>query len=139
MMSVRMPSPAILSRQFPRTRAAIKSFAAICLQAASCLNPTLALLITLGLTFASAASAQTGHFVDAESLVTGGLENPFNVVVDGAGKIYIANSYANQILVETPGTDGYTISTIGTGLNSPQGVAVDQSGNVYIADTENFR
>ena len=139
MMPVRMPSPAILSREFPRTRAALTTFAAICLNAASCLNPALALLITLGLSLASAATAQTAHFAGAETILVGGLENPDAVAVDTTGKIYIADSAANKVLVETPTVDGYTETTIGSGLNTPQAIAIDVHGNVYIADNQNHR
>ena len=103
------------------------------------LRPASALLLALGVAFASLATAQTAHFIDAESLVRGSLALPFGVAVDAAGNIYIANSHNNQVLMETPTADGYFENSIGSGLNGPSGVAVDPLGNVYIADTENHR
>jgi len=126
-------SPSRLFRAITSAHAASRHKVARSLHLAS------ALLLALGLALSSVATAQTAHFIDAESLVRTGLKNPAGVVVDAAGKIYVANSLANQILVETPTVDGYIESTVGAGLNQPQGLAVDPQGNVYIADTENHR
>jgi len=139
MIPARRLSPAILRRLFFNARAACTTLAAICCQAAVCASPLSALLVGLGLVLSSAANAQTAHFIDAEATVRGGLSNPFQVVIDASGKIYLTNSGANQVLIETPTLGGYSETTIGAGLNQPQGVAVDLQGNVYIADTENHR
>jgi len=80
------------------------------------------------------------------------LYDPYRVVADAAGNVYIADYYNNRIRkVDTSGT----ITTIaGTGtqgyngdgipattaqLSLPAAVAVDASGNVYIVDTWNNR
>jgi len=136
MYSVRTPSVKTPFRLFS---ANVATQAATHRSGARSLLHASALLIALGLSFTSVVTAQTGHFIDAEALIRGGLENPGGVAVDASGKIYVANSYANQVRLETPSVDGYLETTIGTGLNSPQAVAVDLQGNVYIADTENFR
>jgi len=69
-----------------------------------------------------------------------GQADPYGVAVDGAGDLFIANSYSDQVL-EIP--SGCAISScqisIGSGLYIPQGVAVDWAGDVYIADTNNNR
>jgi sugar lactone lactonase YvrE len=81
--------------------------------------------------------------------------NPEGVAVDGAGNIYIADSYNNRIRKVTAatgiistvagnGTAGY-VATQDEGpatsaeLNSPEAVAVDAGGNLFIVDTRNFR
>lgn len=80
------------------------------------------------------------------------LLNPYGLVFDGSGNLYIADITANRIRkVDSAGM----ISTVaGTGaagfsgdggpgtaarLNAPNGLAVDGAGNVYIADTNNNR
>jgi sugar lactone lactonase YvrE len=75
--------------------------------------------------------------------------SPGGLAIDGAGNIYVADSYNNAIRKITPGgvvttfaglagTSGSTDAT-GTAarFNSPLGVAVDGSGNVLVADTTN--
>ncbi len=68
----------------------------------------------------------------------------YNVAVDGAGNVYVANggslvqvvAAANETLFGRSMTRG-DMYTIASGLNQPSGVAVDSQGNVYIADTNN--
>ena len=77
---------------------------------------------------------------------------PESVTLDSAGNVYIADSYASQVLkVSTAGTvtvvagngtagysgDGGPATSAALGLDSPQGIFVDGSGNIFIADTEN--
>jgi sugar lactone lactonase YvrE len=81
------------------------------------------------------------------------LSNPFGVAVDGAGNLFIADSYNQRIRkVDTAGT---ITSVAGTGeccdfsgdggpatsaqLSLPSGVAVDTAGDLFIADTWNQR
>jgi sugar lactone lactonase YvrE len=77
------------------------------------------------------------------------LNYPNGVAVDGAGNVYIADTFNNQIEKVTPagslsviagtGTAGSPIAGPATSshLHFPNGVAVDGAGNVYIADTNN--
>ncbi len=76
-------------------------------------------------------------------------EDPYNVAVDSAGNIYVAESDAHCIRKITPagvvttlaGLAGTFGSTDGTGtaarFNTPSGVTVDSAGNVYVADSGN--
>ena len=80
------------------------------------------------------------------------LGRPRDVSVDGAGNVYIADSWYNSIRrvdssgiittlagMERPGFYGDGGPAVEAHLNDPQAVAVDSSGNLYIADTRNHR
>ena len=56
------------------------------------------------------------------------------IAVDGAGNIYVADTFDNRVLMYTPSGMDYTV---GTGFNIPYAVAVDGARNVYVADTKN--
>ena len=73
------------------------------------------------------------------------------LALDGAGNMYVADSYSSQIfkidvsgnltVVAGNGTMGYSGdggAATSAAFNRPQGVAVDGSGNLFIADTDNF-
>ncbi len=74
-------------------------------------------------------------------------KTPGGVAMDGAGNVYVADSFNHTIRMITPagvtttlaGTAGVSGTNNGTGtsalFNQPQGVALDGSGNLYIADT----
>jgi len=81
----------------------------------------------------------TAHFAGIETVIGTHLSECFGVAVDGGGNVYIADTYNNRILKETPSVAGYTQSVVAIGLNTPYGVAVDAHGNLYVADTYNFR
>lgn len=72
------------------------------------------------------------------------------VAVDGAGSLYVADTYNHTIRKVVTSTGAVTTlagmadsigSADGTGaaarFNGPQGVAVDGAGNLYVADTDN--
>jgi len=61
---------------------------------------------------------------------------PGGVAVDGAGNLYIADTYNNAIK-ELPAGSSTVAPLVGSGSSDPAGVAVDRSGNVYISDTGN--
>ena len=94
--------------------------------------------------------AGTGEFGDGGSAVNARLHRPSGVAVDGAGNVFIADSFNDRIRkVDATGT----ISTVaGTGrrgfggdggpavqarLRHPNDVAVDGAGNLYISDSGN--
>jgi len=68
---------------------------------------------------------------------------PCGVATDGAGNIYVADTYNNRIQVfDSSGTFIKTWGQKGSGngaLARPWDVAVDGEGNVYVADTYNHR
>jgi hypothetical protein len=61
-----------------------------------------------------------------------GLGVPYDVAVDGAGDIFIADPY-NSRVVEIPAGGGAQ-TTVGTGFDFPMSVAIDGAGDVFIAD-----
>ena len=79
------------------------------------------------------------------------LSFPIDVAVDGAGNVYIADTFNNRI--RKVGTDRRISTFAGTGVatysgegiasqeavNQPYGIAVGPDGNVYIADLGNNR
>ena len=88
------------------------------------------------------------------------LNNPWDVTVDGAGNLYISDSYNNRIRKVTPGGiitsvagngsydvpganggfyNGDGIAATGAELYLPNGIAMDGLGNLYIADYGNAR
>src|ERR1017187_3408041 len=108
----------------------------LCALMNSVLFATCALLL-LG-AFSAPTHAQSIIFAGAQTTVpASGLSRPFAVAVDGAGDVFIADTY-NSRVVEVPAGGGAQTAG-GSGLASPTGVAVDGAGNVFIADNNNSR
>lgn len=74
--------------------------------------------------------------------------NPFGLVLDAEGNIYVADTFGNEIrkvtlagVVSTVAGSPTAGSANGTGtaasFNNPTGIAVDASGNLYVADFNN--
>ena len=93
-------------------------------------------LLLLG-AFSATAHAQSVTFAGAQTTLGSGLSLPTGVAVDGAGDVFIADSY-NSRAVEVPAGGGAQ-TTVGSGLNLPYGVAVDGAGDVFIADSGHNR
>jgi sugar lactone lactonase YvrE len=98
-----------------------------------------------------AGNGQYGFSGDGGPATSAALTEVFGVVVDGAGNLYIADTYNNRIRKVSAST-GIITTVAGSGdfgdggdygpatsaqLSFPNGVAVDASGNLFIADTEN--
>lgn len=76
---------------------------------------------------------------------------PYNLALDSAGNIFIADSQDNIVrkvtvstgIITTPAGNSYAAyagdggSALMASLNTPQGIAVDSAGNLFIADTAN--
>ena len=100
-----------------------------------------------------AGNGSLGYSGDGGQAANAQLNNPYGLVLDGSGNLYIADTYNNCIRKVTAATG--VISTIaGNGtlgfsgdggaattaeLNYPYGIALDGSGNLYIADVYNNR
>ena len=99
-----------------------------------------------------AGTGTGGYSGDGGAATAANLFFPYSVAVDGAGNLYIADTYNQRIRrVDTTG-DITTVAGVGTlgysgdgsaataaQLHYPHGVAIDELGNVYIADTYNNR
>lgn len=92
-------------------------------------------LIIAGKTFtvtqAGAGYVPAGRAV---TLATTGPNLPYDVTVDTAGNVYLADAETDSIKKWNL-TNNTVISLVSTGLNLPYGVAADAVGNVYIADS----
>jgi DNA-binding beta-propeller fold protein YncE len=75
-----------------------------------------------------------------ESVINSGANLSANgPAFDQLGNIYYADFNYNEVVVMTPGANGYTSSIFRSGLNQPSAVAIDGAGNLYIADSKNSR
>lgn len=81
--------------------------------------------------------------VGRRGLYVGNLVRPKGVAVDGAGRIYVMESYyAHLLIFDAAGNFLLPLATDGTplgGLHLPGGIAVDPGGQVYVADMYNGR
>jgi uncharacterized protein (TIGR03437 family) len=99
-----------------------------------------------------AGNGARGYSGDGGPATNAELNTPYGVAVDGAGNLFIVDTYNNRIRKVTPagiistvaGNGAYGFSGNGgpaasAELNTPLGAAVDSAGNLYIADTGNSR
>lgn len=101
-------------------------------------RPTLSAVACLFF-FSAFAQAQVSaaHFSGSFQLIGSGFYQPYSVVIDGSGNLFVAD-YGNNAVKELTAASGYTITTtLGSGLSHPSGLAVDRSGNVFVADSSN--
>jgi trimeric autotransporter adhesin len=99
-----------------------------------------------------AGSGAKGFSGDGGPATSAALNFPAGVTADGAGNLYIGDTYNQRVRRVSPA--GIITSVAGTGavgysgdgglatsarLNLPEGVAVDSAGNLYIADSANSR
>jgi myo-inositol-hexaphosphate 3-phosphohydrolase len=99
-----------------------------------------------------AGTGTAGYNGDLIPATSAQLTDPHGVVVDGSGRLFVADSDNHRIrMIETDGTIS-TVSGTGAAANgagnavavysaiaNPRGLAVDAAGDVYIADTGNNR
>ena len=116
------------------------------------LNHQIQRIDTTGTITTIAGTGDRGFSGDGGPAVAAQLYQPGGMAVDGAGNLYIADTYNNRIRqVDTTGTittiagtgergfSGDGGSAVAAQLYLPAGVAVDSAGNLYIADSYNDR
>ena len=116
------------------------------------LNHQIQRIDTTGTITTIAGTGERGFSGDGGPAVAAQLYQPGGMAVDGAGNLYIADTYNNRIRqVDTTGTittiagtgergfSGDGGSAVAAQLYLPAGVAVDSAGNLYIADSYNDR
>src|SRR3990172_178511 len=100
-----------------------------------------------------AGNGTNGFSGDGAAATSAQLYFPYGVAVDGAGNVFIADTFNHRVRrvdavtgLISPfagnGTNGFSgdgAAATSAQLNYPIGVAVDGVGNVYIADTYNHR
>ena len=107
---------------------------------------------TAGIITTVAGNVYIGFNGDGGLATAAQLSNPQGIAVDGAGNLYIADTWNYRIrkvdtsgVITTVAGNGSTGSNGDGGaatsaqLNNPQGIAVDGAGNLYIADSGNYR
>jgi hypothetical protein len=68
--------------------------------------------------------------------ITSGLNVPFQLAVDKASNLYVANLGGNTVTVYAKGASTPKL-TISTGITAPYGVTVDSAGNVFVSNLNN--
>jgi sugar lactone lactonase YvrE len=107
---------------------------------------------TSGIITTIAGNGTASYNGDNIAATSAAVNYPYDLAVDGAGNLYIADYENNRIRRVAPdgiittvagtgiyGYDGDNIPATSAELNSPAGVAVDGAGHLYIADEANDR
>ena len=107
---------------------------------------------TAGVISTVAGDGTYGFGGDGGPATAAQLQDPYDVVLDGAGNLYIADlsdhrirkvdSDGNISTVAGDGTSGFSGdggAAMAAQLSSPSGVALDGAGNLYIGDQDNNR
>jgi sugar lactone lactonase YvrE len=98
-----------------------------------------------------AGNGSPGYSGDGGPATWAQLDGPYDVAVDAAGNLFIADAFNDRI--RKVSTTGIITTVVGGGtgglgdggpavsaeLDAPRGVAVDAAGNLFIADTGNQR
>ncbi len=144
----------------PATKAALNSLSGVAVDRAGNLyiadsynNRVREVHASSGIITTVAGTGKGVHSGDGGSATKAALFFPTDVVVDGTGNLYIADSYNNRVRKVHAGS-GIITTVAGAGNGSfagdggpatkaavaePEGIAVDGSGNLYIADLANSR
>ena len=107
--------------------------------------------VSKGVITTVAGNGSRGFSGDTGPATGAQLNAPYDVAVDSAGTLYIADAGNNRIRKVssgvittvagngTPGFGGDNGPAISAQLNAPYGIALDSAGTLYIADTGNYR
>ena len=121
------------------------------LYASDTANNTIRKITPAGVVTTIAGTAGTSGSTDAAGS-SARFNSPWDIDIDAAGNLYVADRGNNLIRKLTNSSGTYTVSTIaglagstgsadGTGsaarFNAPTGLAVDASGNIFVTDTGN--
>jgi sugar lactone lactonase YvrE len=115
-------------------------------------NSRIRKITTDGVITTVAGDGNYGYGGDGGQATAAQLNDPYDIAVDPAGNLYIADTENNRVRKVSPagvittvagnGTRGYSGDggqAVSAQLNHPEGIAVDTVGNLYIADTWNHR
>jgi sugar lactone lactonase YvrE len=107
--------------------------------------------VATGIITTVAGNGIVGYSGDGGAATSSELNSPYNVALDNAGNIYIADS-GNNVIRRVAASTGIITTVAGNGsqgysgdggaatsaeLNYPGGLVVDNAGNIYIADSNN--
>ena len=87
------------------------------------------------ITTVAGSGSEGGYSGDGGPATSASLNVPSGVAVDGAGDLFIADTYDNRIR-RVDGSTGIITTVVGN-LSHPSSVEVDGMGNLLIADTRN--
>jgi trimeric autotransporter adhesin len=107
---------------------------------------------TAGTITTMAGNGTAGYSGDAGPAASASLNQPYAIVFDGSGNLYIADAANNLIRVvsragiidsvagnNTAGFSGDGGPALSASLNNPHGIVLDDQGNIYISDRNNYR
>jgi sugar lactone lactonase YvrE len=119
---------------------------------ADCYNYRIRKVSTNGIITTVAGNGVQSYSGDGGAAINASLNNPYDVVVDDAGNLFIADLSNNRVrkvntngIISTVAGNGSSSysgdggAATSAGFNSPTGVALDASGNLFIADYWAYR
>jgi hypothetical protein len=99
-----------------------------------------------------AGLGEAGYAGDGGSALLAKLKGPYNIAIDGSGRLLIADSGNHVIrrvnedgIIETiagsgtKGLSGDGAPAINARFNTPQSMAIDDDGNIFVSDEDNNR
>ena len=96
-------------------------------------------VIATGYTSGIGVAGQATFSPATQLNVSSGFSNPQGLVIDGNGKLFVADTANNQVVKGTGVGGGYSQVVVDSAVSQPYAVAVDGAGNLYVADHSNNR